>query len=74
MAAGGRRVRLVSLDFCHARRSWLAPTPTRATNVRVITLAIVKHIALSVLGTGKAKDSLRMRRKVAAWDENTLSA
>ena len=27
-------------------------------------LAIVKHIALNVLRTGKSKDSLRMRRKV----------
>ena len=37
-------------------------------------LAIVKHIALNVLRTGKTKDSLRMRRKVAAWDENALAA
>ncbi len=37
-------------------------------------LAIVKHIALNVLRTGKAKNSLRMRRKVAAWDENALAA
>ena len=37
-------------------------------------LAIVKHIALNVLRTGKSKDSLRMRRKVAAWDENALAA
>ena len=37
-------------------------------------LAIVKHIALNVLRTGKTKNSLRMRRKVAAWDENALAA
>ena len=37
-------------------------------------LAIVKHIALNVLRTGKSKDSLRMRRKVAAWDDNALAA
>ncbi len=37
-------------------------------------LAIVKHIALNVLRTGKSKDSLRMRRKVAAWDEIALAA
>src|SRR5271165_4756461 len=36
-------------------------------------LAIVKHIALNVLRTSKNKDSLRMRRKVAAWDENALA-
>jgi len=37
-------------------------------------LAIVKHIALNVLRTRKSKDSLRLRRKVAAWDENALAA
>ena len=37
-------------------------------------LAIVKHLALNVLRTRKSKDSLRMRRKVAAWDENALAA
>lgn len=35
---------------------------------------ILKHIALNVLRTGKSKDSLRMRRKVAAWDEDALAA
>jgi len=35
-------------------------------------LAIVKHIALNVLRTRKSKDSLRMRRKVAAWDARRL--
>ena len=37
-------------------------------------LAIIKHIALNVLRTRKSKDSLRMRRKVAASDENALAA
>jgi predicted transposase YbfD/YdcC len=37
-------------------------------------LAIVKHIALNVLRSKKTKDSLRMRRKVAAWDENALAS
>jgi predicted transposase YbfD/YdcC len=37
-------------------------------------LAIVKHIALNVLRTRKSKDSLRMSRKVAAWDEDALAA
>jgi predicted transposase YbfD/YdcC len=37
-------------------------------------LAIVKHTALNLLRTGKSKDSLRMRRKVAAWDDNALAA
>jgi len=37
-------------------------------------LAIVKPIALNVLRTRKSKDSLRVRRKVAAWDEDALAA
>jgi hypothetical protein len=36
-------------------------------------LTIVKHIALNVLRTGKSKDSLRMRRKIAAWDDEALA-
>jgi hypothetical protein len=37
-------------------------------------LAIVKHIALNVPRTGKSKNSLRVRRKVAAWEETALAA
>jgi predicted transposase YbfD/YdcC len=37
-------------------------------------LALVKHTALNVLRTRKSKDSIRMRRKVAAWDDNALAA
>ncbi len=37
-------------------------------------LAIVKHITLNLLRTGKSKHSLRMRRKVAASDQNALAA
>ena len=37
-------------------------------------LTIIKHIALNVLRTGKGKDSLRMRGKVAARDENALAS
>jgi predicted transposase YbfD/YdcC len=37
-------------------------------------LGMVKQLALNVLITGKSKDSLRMRRKVAAWDDNALAA
>jgi predicted transposase YbfD/YdcC len=36
-------------------------------------LTIVKHIALNLLRTGKSKDSLRMRRKVAAWNDDALA-
>ena len=46
----------------------------RADRQRPFNLAIVKHLALNVLRTGKSKDSLRMRRKVAAWDDNALAA
>ena len=37
-------------------------------------LHMVKQLALNVLRTGKSRDSLRMRRKVAAWDDNALAA
>jgi predicted transposase YbfD/YdcC len=37
-------------------------------------LAIIKHTALNVLRTGKGEGSLRMRRKVAAWDDSALAA
>ena len=37
-------------------------------------LAIVKHIALNVLRTGKAKDFLHGSRKLSWWDENALAA
>lgn len=59
---------------------WVLDMVFRDDDCRVRTdnapfnLAIVKHIALNVLRTGKTKDSLRMRRKVAAWDENALAA
>ena len=46
----------------------------RANRNAPFNLAIIKHITLNVLRTGKSKDSLRMRRKVAAWDENALAA
>ncbi len=45
----------------------------RTDNAR-FNLAIIKHIALNLLRIGKSKDSLRMRQKVAAWDENALAA
>ena len=44
------------------------------TDNAAFNLAIVKPIALNVLRTRKSKDSLRMRRKVAAWDEDALAA
>jgi hypothetical protein len=59
---------------------WVLDMTFRDDECRVRTdnapfnLAIVKHIALNVLRTGKSKDSLRMRRKVAAWDDNALAA
>jgi hypothetical protein len=32
----------------------------------------IKHIALNLMRRSPAKDSLRLRRKVAAWDDNYL--
>ena len=69
-----------SLRPTHHGLHWVLDMIFRDDECRVRTdnapfnLAIVKHLALNVLRTGKAKDSLRMRRKVAAWDENALAA
>jgi predicted transposase YbfD/YdcC len=59
---------------------WVLDMVFRDDDCRVRTdnapfnLAIVKDIALNLLRTRKSKDSLPMRRKVAAWDENALAA
>jgi len=34
----------------------------------------IKHMALNLLRNAKGKDSLRLRRKVAAWDEDFLAS
>ena len=34
----------------------------------------IKHIALNLLRNAPGKDSLRLRRKVAAWDDNFLAS
>jgi predicted transposase YbfD/YdcC len=34
----------------------------------------IKHMALNLLRTARSKDSLRLRRKVAAWDDDFLAA
>jgi predicted transposase YbfD/YdcC len=34
----------------------------------------IKHMALNLLRNAKGKDSLRLRRKVAAWDDDFLSS
>ena len=33
----------------------------------------IKHMALNLLRTAETKDSMRMRRKVAAWDDYFLA-
>jgi hypothetical protein len=33
----------------------------------------IKHMALNLLRNAKGKDSLRLRRKVAAWDDDFLA-
>jgi predicted transposase YbfD/YdcC len=58
---------------------WVLDMVLRDDECRVRTdnapanLAVVKHIALNVLRTGKSNDPLRMRRKVAAWDDEALA-
>ncbi len=34
----------------------------------------IKHMALNLLRNVKGKDSLRLRRKVAAWDDDFLAS
>jgi hypothetical protein len=34
----------------------------------------IKHIALNLIRRAKSKDSLRLRRKVAAWDDEFLAS
>ena len=34
----------------------------------------IKHMALNLLRNAKGKDSLRLRRKVAAWDDDFLAS
>jgi predicted transposase YbfD/YdcC len=34
----------------------------------------IKHIALNLIRRTKSKDSLRLRRKVAAWDDEFLAS
>ena len=59
---------------------WVLDMVFRDDDCRVRTdnapfiLHMVKQLALNVLRIGKSKDSLRMRRKVAAWDDNALAA
>ena len=69
-----------SLRPTHHGLHWVLDMIFRDDECRVRTdnapfnLAIVKHLALNLLRTGKSKDSLRMRRKVAAWDENARAS
>jgi predicted transposase YbfD/YdcC len=34
----------------------------------------IKHIALNLIQRARSKDSLRLRRKVAAWDDEFLAS
>jgi len=34
----------------------------------------IKHIALNLMRRGKGQDSLRLKRKVAAWDDEYLAS
>ncbi len=34
----------------------------------------LKHIALNLIRRAKSKDSIRLRRKVAAWDDDFLAS
>jgi len=38
------------------------------------TFTTIKQMALNLLRTAAGKDSMRLRRKVAAWDDDFLAA
>lgn len=44
------------------------------TNHAPANFTTIKHIALNLMRRGKGKDSLRLKRKVAAWDDNYLAS
>lgn len=44
------------------------------TNHAPANFTTIKHMALNLLRTAKGKDSLRLRRKVAAWDDDFLAS
>jgi hypothetical protein len=37
-------------------------------------LATIKHMAYNVMRRAATKDSMRLRRKVAAWDDDFLAS
>ena len=44
------------------------------TNNAPANFTTTKHIALNLIRKAKGKDSLRLRRKLAAWDDNFLAS
>ena len=44
------------------------------TNNAPANFTTIKHIALNLMRRGPGKDSLRLKRKVAAWDDNYLES
>ena len=44
------------------------------TNNAPANLTVLKHIALNLTRRAPGKDSLRLKRKVAAWDDDFLAA
>jgi predicted transposase YbfD/YdcC len=59
---------------------WVMDTMFRDDECRVRTdhapanFTTIKHIAHNLLRQASGKDSLRMRRKVAAWDDDFLAS
>ena len=44
------------------------------TNHAPANFATLKHIALNLIRRAKSKDSIRLRRKVASWDDHFLAS
>ena len=69
-----------SLRPTHHSLHWVMDMVFRDDECRVRTdhapanFTTIKHIALNLIRRAKSKDSLRLRRKVAAWDDEFLAS
>jgi hypothetical protein len=61
------------LDRTPARSAVIDLTPAR-TDHAPANFATVKHIAHNLIRKAPRKDSLRLRRKIAAWDDDFLAS
>ncbi len=78
----GRRMGSIVRDHWAVENSlhWVMDMVFRDDECRVRTnqapanFTTIKHIALNLIRKAKSKDSLHLRRKVAAWDDDFLAS